>query len=247
MKVLHDLDQFSKLIGFVWLVARSEWLFALRTIRLVPSGYQKPLIFYQVVKALKSPTVNYEDEPMLRPNPRRFVVFPIQYHDIWQMYKKAEASFWTAEEVDLSKDLQHWDNLKDDERHFISHVLAFFAASDGIVNENLVSICLVPTMFLNDLKIVTSLGVQFYFCARSKVNLSFEVIFFNLANFVIYLPRLTLNKTKSLYSVSEICKFLAPPAERQRNFSNAELSRRLSGVNFSLKRLDFKLSNITFF
>ena len=55
------------------------------------------------------------------------------------MYKKAEASFWTAEEVDLSKDLAHWEALKEEERHFISHVLAFFAASDGIVNENLVS------------------------------------------------------------------------------------------------------------
>lgn len=77
-------------------------------------------------------------EPLLEDNPRRFVVFPIQYHDIWQMYKKAEASFWTAEEVDLSKDIGHWEALKDEERHFISHVLAFFAASDGIVNENLV-------------------------------------------------------------------------------------------------------------
>lgn len=78
------------------------------------------------------------DEPLLRENPRRFVILPLQYHDIWQMYKKAEASFWTAEEVDLSKDLAHWEALKPDEKHFISHVLAFFAASDGIVNENLV-------------------------------------------------------------------------------------------------------------
>ncbi|XP_064486444.1 ribonucleoside-diphosphate reductase subunit M2 B-like [Ornithodoros turicata] len=79
-----------------------------------------------------------QDEPLLRDNPRRFVVFPIEYPDIWRMYKKAEASFWTAEEVDLGKDLPHWNSLKPDERHFISHVLAFFAASDGIVNENLV-------------------------------------------------------------------------------------------------------------
>ncbi|XP_069697513.1 ribonucleoside-diphosphate reductase subunit M2 isoform X2 [Periplaneta americana] len=79
-----------------------------------------------------------ELEPLLRENPRRFVIFPIQYHDIWEMYKKAEASFWTAEEVDLSKDMSHWNSLTDSERHFISHVLAFFAASDGIVNENLV-------------------------------------------------------------------------------------------------------------
>uniref|UniRef100_A0A1B6INQ1 ribonucleoside-diphosphate reductase n=1 Tax=Homalodisca liturata TaxID=320908 RepID=A0A1B6INQ1_9HEMI len=77
-------------------------------------------------------------EPLLRENPRRFVVFPIEYHDIWKMYKKAEASFWTAEEVDLSKDILDWERLNDSERHFISHVLAFFAASDGIVNENLV-------------------------------------------------------------------------------------------------------------
>jgi len=77
-------------------------------------------------------------EPLLKENPRRFVILPIQYDDIWRMYKKAEASFWTAEEVDLSKDLGDWEKLKDDERFFISHVLAFFAASDGIVNENLV-------------------------------------------------------------------------------------------------------------
>merc|ERR1712109_174047 len=78
------------------------------------------------------------EEPLLMENPRRFVILPIQYGDIWQMYKKAEASFWTAEEVDLSMDVKDWETLKDDEKHFIKHVLAFFAASDGIVNENLV-------------------------------------------------------------------------------------------------------------
>lgn len=87
-----------------------------------------------------APTLKPEeaDEPLLQENPNRFVLFPIKYHEIWQMYKKAEASFWTAEEIDLSKDLHDWNNrLNDDERFFISHVLAFFAASDGIVNENL--------------------------------------------------------------------------------------------------------------
>jgi len=77
-------------------------------------------------------------EPLLMDNPRRYVILPIQYSDIWQMYKKAVASFWTVEEVDLSKDQGHWDKLKKDEKFFISHILAFFAASDGIVNENLV-------------------------------------------------------------------------------------------------------------
>lgn len=79
-----------------------------------------------------------QTEPILEENKDRFVLFPIQHDDIWQFYKRAEASFWTAEEIDLSPDLVDWENkLNDDERHFIKHVLAFFAASDGIVNENL--------------------------------------------------------------------------------------------------------------
>lgn len=77
-------------------------------------------------------------EPILVENTDRFVLLPIKHNDIWGFYKKAEASFWTAEEIDLSQDINDWENkLNDDERHFIKHVLAFFAASDGIVNENL--------------------------------------------------------------------------------------------------------------
>ena len=77
-------------------------------------------------------------EPILEENPNRFVLFPIEHDDIWSFYKKSEASFWTAEEIDLHQDLSDWANkLNDDERFFIKHVLAFFAASDGIVNENL--------------------------------------------------------------------------------------------------------------
>lgn len=79
-------------------------------------------------------------EPLLTPNPHRFVLFPIKYKDVWEMYKKAEASFWVAEEVDLTKDVVDFNTkLSEDERYFITHVLAFFAASDGIVNENLVN------------------------------------------------------------------------------------------------------------
>ena len=77
-------------------------------------------------------------EPILQKNKNRFVIFPIEHHDIWEWYKKCEASFWTAEEIDLSEDLNDWkEKLTDDERYFIKHILAFFAASDGIVNENL--------------------------------------------------------------------------------------------------------------
>jgi ribonucleoside-diphosphate reductase beta chain len=77
-------------------------------------------------------------EPILQPNDNRFVIFPIQHNDLWDWYKKQQACFWTAEEIDLHSDLADWnDKLTDDERYFIKHILAFFAASDGIVNENL--------------------------------------------------------------------------------------------------------------
>lgn len=76
-------------------------------------------------------------EPLLLENPHRFVLFPIQYHDIWEMYKKQQACFWVVDEIDLASDIKDWENLSDDERHFIKYVLAFFAASDGIVLENL--------------------------------------------------------------------------------------------------------------
>jgi ribonucleoside-diphosphate reductase beta chain len=77
-------------------------------------------------------------EPILTDNPNRFVLFPIEHNDIWDIYKKAEASFWTAEEIDLHQDITDWENkLTADEQYFIKHILAFFAASDGIVNENL--------------------------------------------------------------------------------------------------------------
>ena len=77
-------------------------------------------------------------EPMMQENLDRFVLFPIEYDDIWEMYKQHAASFWTAEEIDLAEDMKDWENLKPEEKHFLKHVLAFFAASDGIVNENLV-------------------------------------------------------------------------------------------------------------
>jgi len=77
-------------------------------------------------------------EPILAENKNRFVIFPIQHHDLWELYKNQEACFWTAEEIDLHVDITDWQNkLNDDERYFIKHILAFFAASDGIVNENL--------------------------------------------------------------------------------------------------------------
>eukprot|EP00884_Botryococcus_braunii_P011393 jgi/Botrbrau1/20254/Bobra.31_1s0040.2 len=87
------------------------------------------------------------DEPLMMDNPDRFTIYPIRYRPLYDMYKKATASFWTVEEVDLSQDMRDWDSLKDDERRFITHVLAFFAASDGIVMENL------AMRFMNEVQI----------------------------------------------------------------------------------------------
>jgi len=86
-------------------------------------------------------------EPLLAPDDNRFVMFPIQHDDIWQMYKKQVDCFWRAEEIDLTKDVDHWDSLNDNEKYFISMILAFFAASDGIVLENLAS------RFMNEVQI----------------------------------------------------------------------------------------------
>lgn len=94
-----------------------------------------------------TPLDDVESEPLLRENPNRFVLFPIRYEDIWKKYKEAEASIWTVGEIDLSSDMKDWERLNDGERHFIKHVLAFFAASDGIVLENLAG------RFMNDIKI----------------------------------------------------------------------------------------------
>ncbi|EHK99507.1 Ferritin-like protein [Glarea lozoyensis ATCC 20868] len=114
---------------------RADGAIVVNGVTYYPEGAKKEELAVTVAPALRPEEA---DEPLLQENPQRFVLFPIKYHEIWQMYKKAEASFWTAEEIDLSKDLHDWNNrLNDDERYFISHVLAFFAASDGIVNENL--------------------------------------------------------------------------------------------------------------
>lgn len=87
------------------------------------------------------------EEPLLRDNPNRFVLFPIKYPDIWQKYKEAESSIWTMEEIDLGSDMKDWDTLNEGEQHFLKHVLAFFAASDGIVLENVVE------RFMSEIKI----------------------------------------------------------------------------------------------
>ncbi|KAG1654898.1 hypothetical protein FOA52_011057 [Chlamydomonas sp. UWO 241] len=97
-----------------------------------PPKSNKNELFTSPLRSTRAP------EPLTDANPDRFTMFPINYPTVWEFYKKAEASFWTAEEVDLGDDIKHWnEKLSEDERFFIKHVLAFFAASDGIVVENL--------------------------------------------------------------------------------------------------------------
>jgi ribonucleoside-diphosphate reductase subunit M2 len=103
-------------------------------------------------------------EILLTPNENRYVMFPIEHNDIWEMYKKQVDSFWRAEEIDLSKDYNHWVNLTEEERHFISTILAFFAASDGIVLENL------ALRFMNDIQVAEARAFYGFQIAMENIH-----------------------------------------------------------------------------
>jgi ribonucleoside-diphosphate reductase subunit M2 len=108
-----------------------------------------------------SKTIN---DPLLTPNDNRFVMFPIQYQDIWEMYKKQVDCFWRAEEIDLSKDLKHWETLSLEEQKFISFILAFFAASDGIVLENL------GMRFMNEVQVAEARAFYSFQLAMENIH-----------------------------------------------------------------------------
>ena len=103
-------------------------------------------------------------EPLLAPDDNRFVMFPIKHNDIWEMYKKQIDCFWRAEEIDLSKDLTNWESLNGDERHFISMILAFFAASDGIVLENL------ATRFMSEVQVAEARAFYGFQIAMENIH-----------------------------------------------------------------------------
>jgi ribonucleoside-diphosphate reductase subunit M2 len=103
-------------------------------------------------------------EPLLSPDDTRFVMFPIQHQDIWDMYKKQVDCFWRAEEIDLSKDMTHWETLSNEEKHFISSILAFFAASDGIVLENL------GVRFMNEVQIAEARAFYGFQIAMENIH-----------------------------------------------------------------------------
>jgi ribonucleotide reductase beta subunit family protein with ferritin-like domain len=103
-------------------------------------------------------------EPLLHPDDNRFVMFPIKYDDVWQMYKKQVDCFWRAEEIDLSKDLNDWDRLNNDEKYYVSMILAFFAASDGIVLENL------AMRFMNDVQVAEARAFYGFQIAMENIH-----------------------------------------------------------------------------
>lgn len=118
----------------------------------------------EIVKE-KSNKIIAKPEPLLTPNDNRYVMFPIEYEDIWMMYKKQVDSFWRAEEIDLTKDLNHWnEKLSDEERNFVSMILAFFAASDGIVLENL------AVRFMNDVQIAEARAFYGFQIAMENIH-----------------------------------------------------------------------------
>jgi hypothetical protein len=130
-KVFSEITDFLINNGYDWETYRTSKIHLLRPP--TPSDHSK----HPTPPKTAEPNTLLPLEPILQENPNRFFLFPIEHNDIWQMYKKNEVSFWTAEEIDLTMDTTNWLNLQDNKRHFVSHVLAFFAASNGIVNENL--------------------------------------------------------------------------------------------------------------
>ena len=126
----HKIEQIS---GLIYHAAIQFTLFILNWLLSLENGLyvKKTKIQNTIEKEEEETKESNPTEFLLTPNKNRFVLFPIRYHKIWQMYKKHEAGFWTAEEVDLSHDYKDWLTLNENEQHFLKHVLAFFAASDG--------------------------------------------------------------------------------------------------------------------
>ena len=122
-----------------------------------------PTSLEQVPEASQLPLhkIHEKDEPLLKDNPNRHVIFPIEHPDLWAKYKQHMSVFWIPEEIDLSKDLTDWAKLTDNERHFIKHILGFFAGSDGIVMENL------STRFTND---VGAAEAKFFYACQNLME-----------------------------------------------------------------------------
>jgi len=141
--------------------------------------------------------VTMTEEPILQPSNDRFCTFPVRYNDIWEMYKKAQASFWVAEEVDLQEDLKDWVKLTNREQFFLSHILAFFATSDGIVMENL------STRFMNDVQIPEA---RAFYAFQSMIESVHGEVYSLLIDTYIKEPREKMRLFKAIETVPVIEK-----------------------------------------
>ena len=170
-------------------------------------------------------------EPILQENKNRFVIFPIKHHDIWDWYKKMEASFWTAEEIDLHQDLSDWNNkLNSDEKYFVKHILAFFAASDGIVNENLAE------NFVMKFNILKPSFSKSFLVGRSETKESNTVLAQAPSPSISWVPtqRSTSSEIRVRFPIS-ICVCRIPvAAESFKSSHSMSFSIRLSTVEISL-------------
>lgn len=159
-------------------------------------------------------------EPLLTEIPGRYVLLPVNDMELWKFYKKAVASNWTVEEVDLGKDKRDWDDLNDQQRHFLSHVLAFFAASDGIVNENL---C---TRFLQEVKQKEALA--FY-----TTQAAMEIVHSEMYSLLIDTYVLDLREKTRLFSAIETMQCVKKKADWARKYTDSEASFGVRVVAFA--------------
>lgn len=168
------------------------------------------------------------EEPILCEKSQRFCMFPVKYKQLWEMYKMAVASFWTVEEVDLSNDLSHWKLLSDSEKHFISHVLAFFASSDGIVLENLAA------RFLKDVQIPEARA--FYGFQIAMENIHSEMYSLLLDTYIkdLQVKNKLFNAVESIPSVARKAKWALNWIQSSRSFAQRLVSFAcVEGIFFS--------------
>ena len=159
-------------------------------------------------------------EPLLIDSKKKYVLFPIEDTELWSFYKKAVASFWTVEEIDLAKDIQDWDDLSDKERNFLGHVLAFFAASDGIVNENL------AVRFLQEVK--QKEAAAFY-----AFQVSMETIHSEMYSVLIDTYVRSGEEKKKLFSAIETMPCVKKKADWALNYIHSKESFGVRVVAFS--------------
>ena len=169
-----------------------------------------------------------KDEYLLKPELKRFILLPIQHHDIWEMYMKAESSFWVSQEVNLVEDIIHWETkLTADEKHFISYVLAFFAGSDGLVTENLV------TRFGAEVQLIEA---RMFYMFQGMMEGIHSIVYSQLIETLVKEPEERDNLFRAIERIPVITK-KAEWAYKYIESQDATFAKRLIGCLFALQEL----------